>query len=132
MSKKIMINPSGKGDGRLTFAQAVRKGNMLFISGQNASKIDPDTGKRIAKGDIVEQTKVIYDKIKVILEAAESSFYDIVQTTDYILSMENYRDTAEVRRQHFRDSFPASTGIIVKGLMGKGVLIEVDAVAVLD
>jgi enamine deaminase RidA (YjgF/YER057c/UK114 family) len=46
--------------------------------------------------------------------------------------MENYRSTAEVRRQHFGESFPAATGIIVKSLMGKGALIEVDAVAVLD
>ena len=132
MSKKTMINPGWEGYKRLTFAPAVRKGNILFISGQNASKVDPVTGERVIMGDIVQQAMVIYEKIKAILDAAGASFDDVVQTTDYIISMKNYAGTAKVRRQYFGGSFPAATGIIVKSLMGKGALIEVDAMAVLD
>lgn len=132
MGKKIIINPGWERYERLTFAPAVRKGNMLFITGQDGSQVDPATGRAEVKGDIVEQTRVIYEKIKAILEAAGASFDDVVWTTDYITTTENYRATAEVRRQHFGDNFPASTGIIVKGLLGKGALIEIDAVAVLD
>ena len=132
MGNKTMINPGWERYKRLTFAPAVRKGNLLFISGQGASKVDSTTGKTIVKGDMVEQTKVIYEKLKVILEAAGASFEDVVWTTDYITTTENYKATAEVRRQYFGDSFPASTGVIVKGLLGKGALIEIDAVAMLD
>jgi len=132
MGKKAIINPGWEHYKRLTFAPAVRKGNMLFISGVTASQIDPATGKSIVRGDIVEQTTEIYEKIKAILETAGASFEDVVWTTDYITTTENYRATAEVRRQYFGESFPASTGIIVKGLLGQGALIEIDAVAVLD
>ncbi len=132
MGKKVIINPGWDQYQRLTFAPAVRKGNMLFISGLTACQVDPVTGKSIARGDIVEQTREIYQKIKAILEAAGASFEDVVRTTDYITTSENYRATAEVRRQYFGESFPASTGIIVKGLLGQGALIEIDAVAVLD
>ena len=132
MSKKTIINPGWEYYKRFTFAPAVRKGNMLFISGIDGSQVDPATGKPVTKGDIVEQTKVIYEKIKAILETAGGSFEDVVWTTDYITTTENYRGTAEVRRQYFGDSFPASTGIIVKGLLNKEALIEIDAVAVLD
>jgi len=132
MGKKTMINPGWERYKRLTFAPAVRKGNMLFITGQAGSQIDPATGNPVIKGDIVEQTRVIYEKIKIILEAAGATFDDVVWTTDYITTTENYPATAEVRRQYFGDSFPASTGIIVKGLLNKEALIEIDAVAVLD
>ena len=132
MSKKTMINPGWEWHKKLTFAPAVRKGNMLFITGQDGSKIDRDTGKLVIRGDIVEQTKVIYEKLKAILEAAGASFEDVVWTTDYITTTENYKATAEVRRQYFGESLPASTGIIVKDLLGDGALIEIDAVAILD
>ncbi len=132
MSEKIMINPGWERYNRLTFVPAVRKGNLLFITGQGPSQVDPATGKPMVKGDIVEQAKVIYEKIKAVLEAAGATFDDVVWTTDYITTTKNYKATAEVRRQYFGDKFPASTAIIVKGLLGKGALIEVDAVAVLD
>lgn len=132
MGKKTMINPGWERYKKLTFAPAVRKGNMLFITGQGGSQVDPATGKPIFKGDIVEQTKVIYEKLKAILDAAGASFDDVVWTTDYITSTENYKSTAEVRRQYFGECFPASTAIIVKGLLNKEALIEINAVAVLD
>lgn len=132
MGKKAMINPGWERYKSLTFVPAVRKGNMLFITGQDGSQLDPATGKLIVRGDMVEQTKVVYEKLKAILEAAGASFEDVVWTTDYITTKENYRATAEVRRQYFGESFPASTGIIVKSLLNKEALIEIDAVAVLD
>ena len=131
MGKKIMINPGWERYKRLTFAPAVRKGNMLFISGMNAAQVDT-AGKPVVRGDIVEQTRVIYEKLKAVLEEAGASFEDVVWTTDYITTSENYKATAEVRRQYFGENFPASTGIMVKDLMRKGALIEIDAVAVLD
>ncbi len=132
MNKKTMINPGWEAYKRLTFAPAVRKGNMLFISGTDATQVDPATGKLIVRGDMVEQTTVIYEKLKAILEAAGATFEDVVWTTDYITTKENYKATAEVRRQYFGESFPASTGIIVKSLLSEGALIEIDAVALLD
>lgn len=132
MSKKIVISPGWQPYRSPTFAPALRKGNMLFISGTDAAQPDPVSGRPVVKGDITEQTRVIYEKLKTILETAGASFEDIVWTTDYITTTENYRATAEIRRQYFGESFPASTGIIVKGLVREGALIEIDAVAVLD
>ncbi len=132
MGKKTMINPGWERYRRLTFAPAVRKGNLLFISGMDAAQVDPATGKAVVKGDIVEQTRVIYEKIKAVLEEAGAGFDDVVRTMDYITTTENYKGTAEVRRQYFGESFPAATGVLVVGLVHEGALIEIDAVAVLD
>ena len=132
MSRKRMINPGWERYKKLTFAPAVRKGNMLFISGQTGSQIDPATGRLVTNGDIVEQTRIIYEKIKTILQSEGAGFDDIVRTTDYITTTANYKATAEVRRQYFGDNFPASTGVIVKGLLNKDALIEIEAVAMID
>ena len=45
---------------------------------------------------------------------------------------EGYRGTADVRREYFRNGFPAATGIVVKELLRPDALIEIDAIAVLD
>ena len=91
MSKKIMINRGWERYKRLTYAPAVRKGNMLFITGMDGSQIDPATGKPIVRGDIVDQTKIIYEKFNAVLEAAGSGYDDVVWTTDYVTTTENYK-----------------------------------------
>lgn len=131
-TKREVVNPGWEYYQRYTFSPAVKKGNMLVISGLDAMERDPATGEVKARGDIVAQTRVIYKKMKAILEAAGASFDDVVQTTDYIITTENYKDTGQVRREYFKGDFPAATGIMVKELLGKGSLIEIDAVAVLD
>ncbi len=132
MGKREVINPGWDFYKSLTYSPAVRKGNMLFISGMDGSVWDEAAGKPVVRGDIVQQTNVIFEKIKTVLEAAGASLDDIVATTDYIISTEKYRGTADVRRKYFKDRFPAATGVVVKSLLRPDALIEIDAIAVLD
>ena len=113
---------------RYTFAPAVRAGNLLFISGTTATD---DNGEIVGRGDIAAQTRQIFTTFARLLHAVGATCDDIVETTDYITTTENYRQTAEVRREFFKTRFPASTGVIVAGLLREGALIEIKAVAVL-
>ena len=124
-----IVNPGRSWPEHYTFSPAVRKGNLLFISGLTGTDTQ---GNIVDKGDIVAQTRRIFEKIKAILEAAGGSFDDVVKTMDYITTTENYRGTADVRREYFRHGFPAATGVVVKGLLRQDALIEIDAIAVLD
>jgi len=133
MSKRQTIIPKGwEIYEHLTCAPAVRRGNMLYISGTDATEIDLETGKLVIRGDIVQQYRTIYEKMKVILDAAGAGFDDIVWTCDYIKTKEGYKGTAAVRREYFGSSFPASTGIVVQDLLSKNALVEMDAIAMLD
>ena len=114
---------------RYTFSPAVRAGNLLLISGTTASDGD---GRIVAPGDIVGQTRYIFQKFEALLKAAGAGFEHIVQTTEYIITTENYGRTADVRREFFRGRFPTATGVIVKGLLREGALIEISALAVLQ
>ena len=113
---------------RYTFSPAVRAGNLLFISGTTATD---DRGEVVAPGDIVEQTRVILRRFQRLLEAAGGRMEHVVETTEYITTTEQYRRTAEVRREFFRPPYPTATGVIVAGLLREGAVIEISAVAVL-
>ncbi|MHB8783134.1 MAG: RidA family protein [Desulfobacteria bacterium] len=133
MGKNQRIDPGWNKYGNhpeLTYASAVRRGNMLFISG--ITGVNPDTGELVSTTDMVAQTRQIYRNIGDVLKATGATAENVVQTTDYITTRENYKQTAEVRREFFGDSFPSSVGFVVKELLRKDALIEVSVVAVLD
>ena len=123
-----IITGPGPWPERYTFSPAVRAGNLLLISGTTATD---EHGRLVAPGDIVGQTRQIFRRFAQLLEAAGAGFEHIVQTTDYITTTENYHRTAEVRREFFKGRYPTATGVIVKGLLREGALIEISALAVL-
>lgn len=130
MGKREVIDPGDGGAGRYTFSPGViKEGKLLFISGLTATD---DQGNIVGKGDIVTQARVIFTKIGEILQTAGATFDDVVKTVDYITTTENYRGTADVRREFFGTDFPAATGVIVAGLLRPDALIEIEAVAVID
>ena len=122
------INPGWLRYARYTFPPAVRRDNLLFVSGITA--VDGE-GNLVGEGDIVAQARFIYERIAEVVEAAGGTMADVVQTTDYITTTEGYRGTADLRREVFGERFPAATGVIVAGLLRPGALIEISAVAVL-
>lgn len=113
---------------RYTFSPAIKAGNLLFLAGTTA--VD-DKGELVAPGDIAGQTRYILQKFGTLLTAAGGGFEHVVETTEYITTTENYRQTAAVRREFFRPPYPTATGVIVAGLLREGALIEISAVAVL-
>jgi enamine deaminase RidA (YjgF/YER057c/UK114 family) len=90
-----------------------------------------ESGRIVGPGDIVAQTRYIFEKLAALLAAAGGGFEHIVQTTEYVTTTENYGKTAAVRREFFKGRFPTATGVIVAGLLREGALIEISAVAVL-
>jgi len=123
-----VITGPGPWPARYTFSPAVRAGNLLFISGMTATD---ERGELIAPGDIVEQTRVILRKFHRLLETAGGGMEHIVQTTEYVTTTQDYRRTAEVRREFFTAPYPTATGVIVASLLREGAVIEISAIAVL-
>ena len=123
------IIPNPNWPERMTFSPAVRVGNLIFLSGSTAADAN---GNIVAPGDIAGQTRYIFEKFAVILESVGGSLANIVETTDYVLSLEDYKKTAQVRRELFKGPpWPAATGVVVSGLVREGALIEIKAIAAL-
>ncbi len=120
----------GRWPDKITFSPAVRAGKLLFISGTTA--VDENL-TIVGKDDIVAQTRFIFEKFARLLNEAGATFNNIVETTEYFLTLDDYRRTADVRREFFKGPpYPAATGVLVAGLIRKDALIEIKATAVLD
>jgi enamine deaminase RidA (YjgF/YER057c/UK114 family) len=116
--------PSG-----FTFSPAVRVGNLIFLAGTTATDA---TGKIVGPGDIAAQTRQIFSKFEALLQSVGGSLANIVETTDYVLSLEQYKKTAAVRREMLKGPpWPAATGVVVSGLVRKDALIEIKGIAAL-
>jgi enamine deaminase RidA (YjgF/YER057c/UK114 family) len=129
MPEYEIVDPWNLGD-RYTFSPAVKRGNMLFISGMIAR--DPVTGRIMGKGDMAAQADFIFQRMGDVLRAAGGSYDDVVKTMDYVTTLQGYRGTAEVRRKYFKNGFPAATGVVVKSLINPDALIEIDAIAIVE
>ena len=115
---------------QFTFSPAVRVGNFVFLSGTTATD---DQGHIVGPGDIVLQTRQIFHKFARILQRVGGSLANIVETTDFVLSLEDYKKTAQVRRELLQGPpWPAATGIVVSGLIRKDALIEIKGIAALE
>jgi enamine deaminase RidA (YjgF/YER057c/UK114 family) len=116
---------------RFTWSDGVRKGKIVAISGTVAT----DENHRTIEGGLEAQVRCIYESVKNLLERMGATMDDVIKTTDYIApqAVADYRKTAEIRRQYFReDAYPASAGVVVHSLLRPDWLIEIEFLAVLD
>lgn len=128
MSKRYSaVTPASGWHPKLTYSAAVRAGNLVFVSGMTAGD---EKGRLVGEGDIVRQTEYIYEKMARVLDAAGCTMADVIETTEYFLSLADYEKTAAVRRMIFSEPpWPAATGVLVAGLIRPGALIEIKAIA---
>jgi 2-iminobutanoate/2-iminopropanoate deaminase len=109
------------------YSQAIKSGNLLFISGQ--VPVNPTTGE--LTGDIKVQTRQVLENLKSILLAAGASTIDIVKTTVFLKNLDDFNTMNEVYREYFPNNAPARSTIEVIRIP-RGALIEIEAIAVIN
>jgi len=107
------------------YSQAVKYENLIFLSGQIA--IDPKTSELVGK-DAAEQTKVIMENIKAILEEAGLNFNHVIKTTIYLKDLNDFAKVNEVYGQYFTEHKPARSTVEVSRLP-KDALVEIEMIA---
>ena len=110
------------------YSQAVRAGDLLFLSGQ--VPLDPGTGSLI-DGDIAAQTRRVLDNIGAVLAAGGRSFADVVRTTVFLADMNDFTAMNEVYGQYFSEPYPARATVQVARLP-KDARVEIDVIATYD
>jgi 2-iminobutanoate/2-iminopropanoate deaminase len=110
------------------YSQAVRTGNLLFVSGQ--IPIDPETGTVII-GGIEAATHRAMKNIESILTAAGFTLDNVVKTTIFLKSMDDFSKINAVYASYFSGHYPARETVEVSRLP-KDVEIEISVVASLD
>lgn len=111
------------------YSPAIQVGNMLFISGQVA--LDGD-GNVVAVGDMSAQAQEVFRNLGSVLAAAGGGPEDLVSLTIFVTDMSRRGEVAAARRAFVREPFPASSLVGVSELAHPDLLVEVEAIAVLD
>lgn len=126
MKKFINPNDLGKPTG---YSHAVRVGNTIFVSGQTAMN---EKGQIVGESDLAKQTEQAFHNLEKALHAAGANLKDVVKLNIYSTDQENYYKIRDVRAKYFPSNPPAGTGVIVKGLALKELMVEIDAIAVIE
>ena len=109
------------------YSQAISTGNMVFTSGQ--IPLDPATGAMVGT-DIRSQAEQVMKNLKQVLEAAGSSFDQVVKTTCFLADIADFAAFNEVYAAYIT-SAPARSCVAVKDLP-KGALVEVECIALCE
>ena len=110
------------------YSQAVKAGNLMFISGQ--IPLDPKTGDLVSES-IDDQAKQVLNNIKSICEAAGQSIDDIVKISIFLTDLENFAIVNEVMKEYFAEPYPARATVEVSGLP-LGVNVEIEAIVLIN
>lgn len=116
-------------DGDFRFSQAMRVGDLVFVSGQAA--ID-ENAQIVGEGDFMAQAHQVFKNLKEILEQAGSGLDRIVKVGIFITDMSYFPQIIELRGQYFTEPYPADTIVQVEALALPGLMLEIEAVATVD
>lgn len=123
MKKIISTEAAPKAIG--PYSQAVQVGPFLYCSGQ--IPIDPKTNE-VFTGDIKTQTEMVLKNIEGVLKAADMTLANIVKTTIFLTSMNDFATVNEVYGKAFTAEPPARSTVAVAGLP-RGVNVEIEVLA---
>ena len=125
MSKEVIYS-TGAPEPIGPYSQAIKSGNMLFVSGQIA--IDRTSGQMIL-GDIKSETAQVMKNLELILKAAQMEFNHVVKCTIFLKDMNNFPSVNEVYGKSFSGQAPARETVEVSRLP-KDVNVEISCIAV--
>ena len=107
------------------FSQAIRANGFVFVAGQ--VPVDPET-RAVVAGDILVQSKRVFENLAAILDAAGSSFDKVVRVGVFLKNMDDFARFNELYQSYFPSEPPARTTVGAARLP-KEVLVEIDVIA---
>lgn len=126
MSREI-INTADAPAAIGTYSQAVKTGNLVFISGQ--IPLDPVT-MEVVEGQFKAQAIRVFENLKAVAAASGGSLADAVKLTVFLSDLSNFPLLNEVMGDYMTEPYPARAAVEVSGLP-KGLMVEIDAILVL-
>lgn len=113
-----------------TYSHAIKKGNLIFISGQVSKDVE---NRIVGRGDITAQAEQVFQNPKSVTEASGATLKDIVKLTIFTTNVAFYRPAiTDIRDRYFKEEPPATTFVVVTSLSDPNLLLEVEAIAMLD
>lgn len=126
-AKRQIISSGSPWEPLVGYSRAIRVGDTVYVSGTTGTD---EQGKPV--GDLSAQSRHALDKIQRALDQAGATLFDVVQTRIYVTDISRWEDVGRVHAEFFRDVRPASTMVEVSRLIGDGIEVEIEALAVVS
>jgi len=126
--KKVLINPPGTEEiyKRMKFSQAVRVGDVVWVSGQ----VGMDEKGVVGEG-IDAQARLAFKNLERVLAETGASLADVVELMTFHTSLVDIRGFSKVKAEFIPENYPAWTAVGVKELVMPQLLVEIKAMAVI-
>ncbi len=123
--EKIVIHTPDAPPAIGTYSQAVRSGDLVFLSGQLG--INPADGKLLEGFDA--QAHQVFRNLRAVCKAAGGDFVDIVRVGVFLKEMDNFSRFNQIMGEYFSEPYPARAAVQVAGLP-KGGEVEAEAILI--
>jgi enamine deaminase RidA (YjgF/YER057c/UK114 family) len=129
MIDRIRVSSNSPYEPLIGFSRAVRAGDTVYVSGTVAW--GPE-GKLVGRGDVYTQAKQAIVNIEAALRQAGATLQDVVRTRIYLTDVSRWEEAARAHREAFADVRPASSLLEVSRLASPEMLVEIEAIAVVE
>jgi 2-iminobutanoate/2-iminopropanoate deaminase len=119
--EKVKFNRNKEAEDAIGYAQAIKVGNTLYISGQVGTN-----------QDMAESIRTAYDKLEKILTHYGLGFQHVVKENLFTTNIDAVKENAIVRRAYYKNDFPAATWVQIDRLYSPNANLEVELIAVLE
>ncbi|MEQ9641533.1 MAG: Rid family hydrolase [Alphaproteobacteria bacterium] len=126
MKKQRITSPQVAEPPTETWSNCLVIGDHVHIAGLTARGLADDLGATT----VYAQSKEIFTRIKLLIEAAGAKMDDIVRVQIYVTDIREREEVWKARREFFTEPFPVSTLIEIAKLADPGMKVEIDAVAI--
>ena len=126
--KRSKVQSGAPWESAVGYSRAVRVGRFVAVSGSAA--IDTN-GLLVGEGDMYAQAKQCIEVIETALEKADGSLADVVRTRTFVTDIERWADVGRAHQEAFGDVMPATSMVEVSRLIDPGMLVEIEADAII-
>ncbi|WP_313653586.1 RidA family protein [Pantoea sp.] len=113
------------GDVKAPYVHAVKHGTTLYVSGLTAF------GTAAQQGDIAEQAEAIFEQLRLVAIAEQTSLASLLKVTIFVTSLTEINALREVLYRYYGHHLPASSLVQVSGLFSPDLRIEIEAILAL-
>ena len=99
---------------------------IAYIAGLTSRNAD---GETIDGVDEYEQTKIIFEKHKALIEAAGGKMADFTKLTIFVTRIQNNKEVWKARAEFFKGNFPTCSLVEVSNLAGPDIYVEIEGIA---
>ncbi len=129
MLEKKLVKTGTPWEPLVGYCRAVRVGPHIAVSG--CAPVDVN-GDLVGVGDMYLQSKRCIEIIAEALDGAGGSLQDVVRTRIFVTDIDRWEEVARAHQEAFADITPAATMVEVTRLIGAGMLVEIEADAIVQ